>query len=203
MTLPNSSETLSTGGIVATHTVSGKEYQTNMLADASGHLIGSRDDWLAHYIGVTNAANREVAELFNASAANIIRVRGIWLIPTLTSIAGAQMKYEINRTTTVGTTGSVVVTPRPLDTDAVALPAGITARYGSTAGVTIAYQYFEIYHFNEETNAATALVSYQNQLPTFGDRIAEIVLRPGQGVQVKQLVGAVGLTGAMMHFVVE
>jgi hypothetical protein len=192
------------GATVATHLVNSKEYQVVMPARSDGYIVGSRDDWLVYYTPVTNANNREVAELYNADATAIVRVRGIWLMPTFTAITGVQIGFNINRITTVGTTGSTTVTPRPTDTTFTALDADITARYGSTAGAALDYTYFATYTFNEETNAAFGMLPLVNQLPLLGDQVMEIVLRQNQGVQVKQNVAAtVGLTGAMIYFTVD
>lgn len=192
-----------TGATVATHAAGGKEHQVVMLADVAGHIIGSRDEFLCWFTPATNAANRSVADLFNADATIIVRVRGIWIVPTLTAITGVNIGWDINRTSAVGT-GGTTETPRPLDTTQAALDADITARSGATGGATLVYKYLSAYCLNDETNAGAGILAYQNQLPTFGDRIAEIVLRQNQGIQVKQAVTAtVGLTGALIHFVVE
>ena len=193
-----------TGATVATQLISGKEYQVVMQAGPDGHLLDSRDGFLVYYTPVTNANGREVAELFNADATVIVRVRGIWLIPTMTAITGVNIGFDINQITAVGTTGSTTVTPRKLDQNAAALDADITARYGSTAGATLGFLYWQCYFFNDETNASTGFLAYQNQLPSLGRDIVEIVLRQNQGIQVKQSVAAtVGLTGALIYFTVE
>ena len=206
MTLPNDSiiVTPGTGATVATHLVSTKEYQVVMEADAQGQIKGSRDAFIAWYAPVTNAANREVAELFNADAALIVRVRGVWIVPSLTAITGVQIGFDINRISAVGTTGSTVVTPRPLDKNAAALDADITARYGSTAGATLDVLLWQNYFFNDETNPSAGFVGALNLLPTIGDEVVEVVLRQNQGIQVKQSITAtVGLTGARICFTVE
>lgn len=191
------------GATVATHAAGSKEHQVVMVADADGHILGSRDDFLTWFTPATNAANRSVADLFNASATKIIRIRGIWLMPTFTAVTGAQIGFDINRISAVGT-GGTTETPRPMDTSQAALDANITARSGATGGATLAYKYLTVYTFNEETNAGFAVVPWFNVLPTFGDRICEIVLRQNEGVQVKQSVtNTVGLTGALIHFAVD
>lgn len=192
------------GATVATHLAGGKEYQVVMQADPAGHLLDSRDGFLVWYTPVTNASGREVAELFNADATAIVRVRGIWIVPTLTAITGVQIGFDVNQITAVGTTGSTTVTPRKLDSNYAALNANITARYGSTAGATLGFLYFTVYALNDETNAGTSLLAYQNQLPSLGRDTVEFTLRQNQGIQVKQSVAAtVGLTGALIYFVVE
>ena len=205
MTLPNDSVivTPGVGATVATHLVSGKEYQVVMEADDLGHIKGSRDGFLAYFTPATNAANRRVADLFNADATAIVRVQGLWLIPTLTAITGVNIGFGIKRTSAVGT-GGTTQTPGKLDESQANLNANITARSGATGGATVVYTYFQCFLFNDETNAGAGIVAYQNQLPVIGDKVVEIVLRQNQGLLVQQDVSAtVGLTGALLYFVVE
>jgi hypothetical protein len=204
VTVANSSETVSTGGVIATHTIGGVEFQVVLVGDGDGHIVGSRPSYSVFYTPATNALNLEIGELFNTST-SVVRVRGIWLMPTNTSITGIQLGYDLNRISAVGT-GGTVETPRPYDTTAPALAAGITARRGATGGATLVYKYWTQYNFNEETNAANQLLSLTNQLPLYGDRVEEIILRQNQGVQIKigALSGtAAGQTGAKIDFVVD
>jgi hypothetical protein len=196
------------GATLATHAVGGKEHPVHVVADYDGHIVGSRPDFTVFYDPATNALNREVAELFNGSSSvdRVVRVRGIWVIPTNTSITGIQLGFDVNRITSVGSTGSSTRTPRPMDTAYLPLDVGITARSGSTAGAALAYKYWCTYIWNDELSPSTAYIPLMNQLPILGDRVAEIVLRQNQGVQVKisQLTGtAAGLTGALIYFVVD
>ena len=191
------------GATVATHLANSKEYQVVMEADVLGHIKGSRASWFVWFAPATNAANRSVADLFNADAALIVRVQGVWIVPTLTGITGVAIGFDINRTSAVGT-GGTTETPRPLDTTQSALDADITARSGATGGATLVYKYWTNYGFNDETNPNTGFVGLINQLPVVSDKTVEIVLRQNQGIQVKQAVTAtVGLTGALMYFTVE
>lgn len=189
----------------ATKIVSSKHHPVVMLADPDGQLHNSRDEWFVWFTPTTNSATREVGELFNADATAIVRVRGVWIVPTVTAITGVNVSTAMNQITSVGTTGSTVMTPRPLDSSAAALDADITARFGSTAGAALGFQWLINYHFNEETNAGLMLMQHQNLLPSsIGSRVAEIVLRQNQGLQLKHVAGGtVGLTGALMYFTVE
>lgn len=188
---------------MATHTVSGKEYQAVMLARPDGHLLGTKPDYLVNFPAATNAANREVAEIFNAHATNVIRIRGIWIIPTQTAITGAQQAWDINKISSVGTTALTAVTPRPLDSANVGTLTSMTFGYNSTAGGALSHLWFPVFLFNEETAAPNGLIAYMNQLPVLGDTVAEIVLRQNEGIQIKQTVGAVGLTGALIQFTLD
>jgi hypothetical protein len=203
MTVANASETLGTGGVIATHNVSSKEHQVVMMARGDGHVMGTRPDYLVNFPAATNTATRELAEIFNASASLVIRIRGIWIIPTQTAITGAQMAWDINKISSVGTTGLSTVTPRPMDSSNTAALTSVTFGHSSTAGGTLSHLWFPVFLFNEETAAPNGLIAYQNQLPTLGDTVCEIVLRQNEGVQVKSTVGAVGLTGCLMQFTVD
>lgn len=203
MTLPASSATLGTGDVIATSTVNSKEYQVVMQARADGHVMGSRPDYLVNFPAATNTATRELAEIFNAHASTVIRVRGIWIIPTQTAITGAQQGWDINKISTVGTTGLTTVTPRAMDSANTHALTSITFGHSSTAGGTLSHLWFPVFLFNEETAAPNGLIAYQNQLPTLGDTVCEIVLRQNEGIQVKSTVGAVGLTGCLMQFTVD
>src|SRR3990167_10466670 len=84
------------GATVATHLVNSKEYQVPIEADSLGHIKGSRADFLAFFTPATNAANRRVGDLFNADATGVVvRVQGIWIMPTLTGITGVQIGFGI------------------------------------------------------------------------------------------------------------
>ena len=175
-----------------------------VMAEADGHIVNSKDDWFVWFTPATNAASRSVGDLFNADATAIVRVRGVWIVHTVTAITGVAMGFDLNKTSAVGT-GGTAMTPRPLDSAFAALDSDITARAGATGGATLAHQLLAAYLINEETNAYTGLAQHQNLLPSsIGNRVAEIVLRQNQGIQVKQhAAGTVGLTGALMYFTVE
>jgi hypothetical protein len=188
--------------------VSSKFYPALIASDPDGHLIDSRPEYFAWYPPQTNAVNRESAELFNASATAIVRVRGIWLVPTaLVITTAAQIVHDINKISTVGSTGSTVVTIRKADSNYPGLDAGITARYGSTAGATLNHLFFQYHGCHDELNSGGGMAfhSLANQLPAgIGKRVAELVLRQNEGVQVKQPVSpTTGLSGALIYFVTD
>lgn len=205
MGLPNDSilVTPGTGATVATHLVSAKEYQVYMEADNLGHIKGSRDGFLCFFTPATNADARRVADLFNADATAVVRVQGIWTIPTFTAITGVGIGFGLKRTTTVGT-GGTAMTPRPLDTTFGALDPDITARAGATGGATVGYVYWQTYYNHDETHTGGAVAPYINLFPVISDKVVEIVLRQNQGILIQQdMAVTVGLTGALMYFTVE
>lgn len=205
MSAPNSSVAITAGSgtSIASNLVSGSQYQAVVVADNTGNILGSRADWMAYFTPTTNAASREAAELFNASSTAIVRVRGIWIIPTQTAITGVQIGFDVNKISAVGT-GGTSVTPRAMDSTQTALDANITAHFGSSAGATLNFLMWELFFFNDETNPSTPLQATYNQLPEMGDHTVEVVLRQNEGLQVKQSVSAsVGLTGVLMYFTSE
>jgi hypothetical protein len=188
----------------ATHTQNSKEHQVVMVARPDGHLAGTKPDNSVYFPAQTNAANRVLGAIFNADATKLVRIRGVWILPTQTTITGATMQYDLNKISTVGTTGATTVTPRPLDSgNAPANFTNLTFSYGYTAGATLVHQWFPIYLFNDETAASTQLIAMTNQLPTYGDTICEIVLRQNEGFEVKQIAGTVGLTGLLIFFTMD
>lgn len=192
------------GAVIATHLANGKEYQVTMMADPDGHLHNSRDEWFVWFTAATNSATRVIGQLFNADAAVIVRVRGVWIVPTVTAITGVVVSTALNLINTVGT-GGTVVTPVPADTAQAALDADITARFSASGGGALQHKYTDHYHFNEETNAGLMLIQHQNLLPSsIGNRVAEVILRQNKGLELKHIAGgSVGLTGALMYFTTE
>jgi hypothetical protein len=193
----------------ATKIISGKHFPVFIACDPDGHMFDSRPEYLAWCTPQANAAAREVGELFNASATAVARVRGIWIVSTAANVAtAAQCIWDINKISAVGTTGSTAITIRRADSNFPALDAGITARYGSTAGGTLDHLFFPFHVWFDELVGAGGLGNFtglSNQLPTnVGGRVAEVVLRQNQGVQVKHsIAGPAGSTGTLFYFVTD
>ena len=159
----------------------------------------NQDSWIAYFTPGTNAGGRIVGDLFNHST-DVLNILGIWMIPTNTAIVGNQIAWDVCRTSAQGV-GTTSITPRPMDTAQTALSSGVTARASTTGGATVVYTYFQIYSFNEETNAASVLLAYYNQLPVMPSLSRMMVLRQDQGMMVKQTVTMTsGLTGMMVFF---
>lgn len=196
--------TVGAGTDLAAVDVNSKLHQVAMLAEADGTVIGSLPDYFWWFTPATNAASRSWADIFNAHASLVLRVRGIWVVPTATAITGVNIGFDVNKISAVGT-GGTVITGRSLDSSFPAVDAAITARITATGGATLAHLLMAGYHFNEETNASLPLLQHQNLIPSgIGSRVAEIVLRQNQGVQVKQhAAGTVGLTGVLMYGAIQ
>jgi hypothetical protein len=200
MTKPAASATTGAGEALATAALPGvtPEVQVFVRADADGHLVGSRPDFLMWFPPTANAANKIIGDVFNTGTVPI-RIRGLWMIPNMAAVTGAPIDWIVGRTTAVGT-GGTAITPSPMDTTLGSWPATATARSAPTAGATAGTVLFNIYTLNEETNAAFGLLPYTNQLPQLGDRVLEIVLNQNQGMAVRQsaVANAVGATGMLL-----
>jgi len=206
------------GATVATHLISGKEYQAVVLADDGGHIHGSLETYYYATPTVAVGASKLYFDLFNATGSGkVVDVRGIWIIPaTDVALTGALgIRYDLYRTSAVGTGGTAAAyksaTPdvaggniNPVDTNNAALPAQITARWLPTAGATIAQWMFATYAPGEETATSMAFITqFQNIIPvmTVGQRLS---IRENSGILIKQgTVAGTGNTKFLVAFTIE
>ena len=217
MGLPNDSilVTPGSGATVATHSISSKEYQTMMMADDIGHLVGSKPSYFYNIASTVhvNTANTVMWDLFNADAALIVRVHSILQIPNITtSVTGVVFDWKLARTTAVGT-GGTAQTAWLADTNDTALDADITCRLKPSGGATEGTILENYSISSEETNAATQMFAMLAQggaldlvPPQLKKPISEkgIVLRQNQGLRCVQITqSAAGNTGWLIGFTVE
>lgn len=208
MALPGDSITVTpgAGATVATEQVSSKEYQVMMEADRSGHIKGSKPTWT---VASQNSANVAAArtthfDLFNASGSGVVlRVLGVYIIPTLAAVTGVGLTWEIIRTSAVGT-GGTTRTPVKFDTGNASLPAGVTARSKPTGGATSGDTLYYPNGSSEETSPYAGMASILNHLPQVGPDAQALVLREGEGLKVDQTTNSsVGSTNVVVVFTVE
>lgn len=212
MTLPSSSATLAAGDVIATHTVSAKEYQGFVWCDESGHIWGSKDSYSVNIPSQVhvNSANTVHWDLFNADAALVVRVVSIRQIPNITTaVTGVVFDWLLERTTAVGTGGSTV-TPWLADLNDTALDADITTRSKPTGGATQSTDLFNYALSSEETSAATIQIASQGGLELIPTALLPVnggpglVLRQNQGIRCVQVTAsAAGNTGWLITFTVE
>lgn len=213
MTLPNDSIQKTadgTGPLIATHLVSGKEYQVVMEANASGHLRGTAEHYFFSIPSSVHvaAASTLFWDMFNAHASLIVRVVLIQPIVNLeTAVTGVGFEWQLLRTTAVGT-GGTAQTAWLADTTDTALSASITCRLKATGGATSSTSLKWFYTHSEETLAGNQLLggSFEtNIVPnTLVDAGKGIVLRQNQGLRVNQETNSVaGNTGWLLGFTVE
>lgn len=213
--LPGSSATLAAGDVIATQTVSAKEYQSIILADEFGHMLGSRDEYyydIASTVHVAGA-NTVMWDLFNADAALLVRIHTILQLPNInTAVTGIAFDWQLMRTTSVGTGGTAQTAWLP-DTSQTALDADITCRLKPTGGAAASTVLRSYTISSEETNAATQLWhslaagGMLNLVPTeLHDSHSEhgILLRQNQGIRCVQVTNSLaGNTGWFIGFSVE
>ena len=194
------------GATVATETVSAKEHQVMMEADRSGHIKGSKPTWT---VASQNSANVAAArtthfDLFNAAASGVVlRVLGVYIVPTLAAVTGVGLTWEIIRTSAVGT-GGTTRTPEKHDSGNAALPGGVTSRSKPTGGATTSATLYYPNASSEETSPFAGLSSILNHVPQVGPDAQALVLREGEGLKVDQTTSSsVGSTNIVIVFTVE
>lgn len=194
------------GATIATHLVASKEHQVVMLAEDSGHIIGTKPTWVVRGGNSANvaAASTVHLDLFNASGSGVIlKVCAAFIIPTLTAVTGVGLTWNIDRTSAVGT-GGTTLTPRPFDTANAALPAGVTARLKPTGGATLNYTLVSPNGTSEETIPYATLAANLNHVPKVNDYQQEFVCREGEGLRIVQTTNSsVGSTNCVLIFKVE
>ena len=204
MTLPSASAASSDGSVIATHTISGKEYQVVMVADESGHLVQTLPSYSFYIKAQAGAANKDHFDLFNASGSGkIIEIRGLWIAPSLiVAVTGTlSPDFDFIRTSAVGTGGTTISykaatfpSISPMDTLNANLPAQVTMRAAPTGGATASEALFSQYITQEETQAGSQLAQWFNVLPetAVGQRYS---LQEGQGFKLRQITA-----GAAQNF---
>ncbi len=188
MTQANDSITVTpgTGATVATHLANSKEHQVIMMADSRGNLEGTVSTYsLIIPPTQTSAVDKIHFDLWNGSGSNIIRIRGVWVIPNVNINSGASVGtwVDLYRTSSVGTGGttatyggivSTAATINPKDTTNPALPAGISARLAPAGGAAQA-QWLDF----------TMLAVDDGQLPAYmnGYSWSNLIKEPQRGEQ--------------------
>lgn len=217
MTLPSGAlrrQGDASGSDLALITIQGKDYPVVVMAGPGGHLEGSLPTYTLAIPPQAVGASKLHFDLFNGSAAGVVKVRGIWVIVAqdvaVTGLVSVRMDWL--RTSAVGTGGTAAayngsaIAPNivPKDTSNAALPAGLTARAAPTGGATSAAWLFPTYHQTEETSMAGAVSQWENVLPNPERGEQELTLRPGFGLKgVQGAVAGVGTLGFLASFTVE
>ncbi len=215
MTLANDSVlvTPGSGATIATHLASSKEYQAMVIADAGGHVLGTRDAYRAFFPSQAVGASKVFCDLFNATGSgNSLRIVQARAFPNLdTAVTGTLgIQLYLTRTTAVGTGGTAMTLEgtsltapaiSKLDPGSAALSASITARSapagGATAGAVIGWAGM----FTEETNAGSAVATALGG-NLLSDSGYDIVIPENTGVRVVQgTVASVGNVVIVLDFV--
>lgn len=212
MTLAGDSITVTpgTGATVATHTVSAKEHSVVMLADADGHIQGSKDVYFFYIASQVHVAAASTIhwDMFNADAAKLVRVLSIRQIPNIvTAVTGVATSWTFQRTSAVGTGGSAQTAWLP-DTSQTAMDADVTCRSKPTGGATPGTALAGYAVHSEETNAGTMVLASLGGLELIPQALlnsrAGILLRQNQGLSVTQTTNSsAGNTGWLITFTIE
>lgn len=203
------------GATIATHTVSSKEHQVVMIADDDGHILHSKDVWNYNIPSQVHVAAADTVhwDLFNADAAKLVRVVGVFQLPNIvTAVTGVAFAWNLARTTAVGT-GGTVITPWAPDTSQAAMDADVTCRSKPTGGATegTILRNYDIH--SEETANATGVFAMMSTggianlvppiLGPLGTREG-ILLRQNQGLRCVQITNsAQGNTGWLICITIE
>ena len=218
MALPNDSFQRApdgSGTLLATHLISSKEYPVGIAAGPSGHIEGSLPTYFYTYPPVAVGASKIYFDFFNADAALIVKVRGIWVIVAqdVANTAAVSLRLDWLKTSAVGTggtaatyngTSTTAATVTPKDSANAALDADITARTVPTGGATTSAFIFPTYHAPEELQVHGGLSQFMNVRPDPSRGEQELTFRQNQGFKcVQGTVAAAGNIGFLMEFTVE
>lgn len=210
MVKPATTATSSDGSSIGTYTIDSKEYPGSVNIDESGHIVGSKDQYVAMipsqvHVAVANTVHWD---LFNADATFVVRVLSILQIPNVTTaVTGTNFDWLLERTTAVGT-GGTTITPWLADTSGTALDADITCRSKPTGGATQSTDLRSYTLSSEETASQTLFVNAFGGLelvPPYLQMTGKgIVLRQNQGIRCVQVTSsAAGNTGWLIVFTQE
>jgi hypothetical protein len=209
MSLPNDSilVTPGSGATVATHVVNSKEYQAVVPCDASGHIQGSKPTYSGQSGFTALAANKLFFDLFNASGSGVIlRLVAISLQKDMSTQTGTNVRFDLFRTTSVGT-GGTTITHNKNDTNDASLPAQVTARTGATGGATQTDLFLSRFYHSEETNVAAQAQEAFPFWPPGGISLwmpVDLTARENYGFTLKQITSTTaGVYNAWYMFTVE
>lgn len=194
--LPATSANTPIGDVMATHTVSAKEYQAVIPCHASGHMRGTIPTYSWWRPFTAGAANQRVIDIFNAVGSGVtVKLRKLFLHHNQATVTGVPVNFDLSITSAAGT-GGTTITGRKMDSvNDPNIPAAVTARYNATGGATVSYDLCGISVHTEETLPATGLAPMINWLAE-GEDIGDIVLNPGEGFLVEQITSTtVGVWG--------
>jgi hypothetical protein len=129
MALPGDSilVTPGSGATVATESVSSKEYQVIMRADAYGHIIGGRDVYVFSAVAMAKSANKVYLTIYNGDASLVVEVVHVQINQEATAaVTGLVRGYRLSRVTAAPTGGTTLT--------AVKLESGAGCRHRRPAG---------------------------------------------------------------------
>jgi hypothetical protein len=209
MTLANDSilVTPGTGATVATHLANSKKHQVVMIAGNRGHIWGTADAWIVDTTLTANVAAARTThfDIFNATGSGVVlELIGLFIIPSMTAVAGIGLTWELIKTSAVGT-GGTTLTPRTFDSANAALPSQVTARSKPTGGATTDFIWTYLNTSSEESQTYAGMASILNHLGFAASPDTQtLVLREGEGIKVDQTFNSnIGTTNVRLVFAVK
>lgn len=193
------------GALIATQLINGKEYQAIIMANPKGQVIGDIPTYSAWSGTVTASANAVYMHVFNGvGSGRTVTIRKVFIQPSqvATTITTAQV-WRVAKTSSVGTTSAVTITPRAHDSTNPAIPSQVVFQRGYSAGGTQAWTWFDLPVDVEETRAGIGMLSYFNILPVDGERTSDFALSEGEGLVVQNLTGSSYSWSVLCVFSVE
>lgn len=209
MAFPNSTEVAGSGGTFATHTKNGTESQSFVEIDSDGHIKGTLPMYRLFIPVSATGASKVFFDLFNATGTG----KTLQVLSVVPVVSGAVavigvvgVDLFLTRTSAIGTGGTAATADGAVLTAAqlskmnpadAALPAGITARLGPTAGATAGAIISQETVFTEETSPA----AYQATTYDFVRRMlaaagGDLIVPENTGIRVVQsAVASVGNIG--------
>lgn len=176
---------------MAVRAVSGREHQVVLVADDSGHIIGSRPTWAIQSGFQGLAANKLFFDLFNAAGSGVIlQVASVALQKNMAAQTGVAVQFDLLKTTSVGT-GGTALTPVTFDSTNAALPPQVTARHAAVGAALGGLLVSRFYHSEETNVAAQVQEAFPFWPPTpLAPDLQRITLRPGEGLTLKQITSS-------------
>lgn len=203
MALSNSSISITPGSgeTVATQTADGKKHQVVVVADSSGHIVGSSPIYCYNIPSQVHVATANTVhwDMFNATTDRTVRVLSIRQKPDIvTAVTGIAFSWKLARTTAVGTGGTAQTAwLRSLSQES--LPSGITCRSKPTGGATEGVILNNYSMHSEETNAGTMVIASMGGLELLPAGVIHsggLLLGQNQGLRCVQITSsAAGNTG--------
>ena len=187
--------------------VGGKEHLAVVLANASGHILDTKDTWWVGSGSAAFAQNKHFLSGLNASGSGkVVKLRRLVLVnQQLAAVTGVAVAFEIKKIT--AHSGGTALTPVAADSADAALPAQVTFRTGATSVTEGAYYYVYCTN-NDEVGAAGGFTLSALQVVAnlaFDDRnMQSLTFREGEGFTMKMVTATtVGSYGAFAVFTIE
>lgn len=184
----------------------------SVQANPAGKLVGREATYHYNIASTVHVAvaNTVMWDLFNADSSLVVRILSIRQIPNITTaVTGVVFDWLLERTTAVGT-GGTVQTSWLADSTQAAMSANVTCRLKPAGGATQGIDLFNFSINSEETTAATIQIATQGGLELVPTQLLPqsggqgIVLRQNEGVRLVQITNsAAGNTAWFITISVE